>query len=77
MVPPLPRPQSLKGNPHDYKRHRHLVRSLAQAGGDRMSASTITTSMPGNGGTRIAFSAARSFLAPIRRAEKAGRDHAE
>ncbi len=31
----------------------------------------FTTSMPGNGGTRIAFSAARSFLAPIQKAEKA------
>lgn len=30
-----------------------------------------STSMPGNGGIRIAFSAARSLLAPIHKAEKA------
>jgi hypothetical protein len=33
----------------------------------------ISTSMPGNGGIRIASSAARSFLAPILLAEKAER----
>ena len=32
-----------------------------------------STFMPGNGGIRIAFSAARSLLAPIRKAEKAGK----
>ena len=42
-----------------------------------MNAPPEITSMPGNGGTRIAFSAARSFLAPIRTAGKAGKDHAE
>jgi len=36
-------------------------------------AAQESTSLPGNGGTRIAFSAARSFLAPIHSAEKAER----
>lgn len=41
---------------------------------DRVTAiaSQSTTSMPGNGGTRIALPAARSFLAPIRRAGETG-----
>jgi hypothetical protein len=41
--------------------------------GGRMNPQPETTSLPGNGGTRIASSAARSFLAPIHSAEKAER----